>query len=166
MADNQTAFMAQLERMIVTLTVPECVSMSNPTRHACDAANPTDVRARGLHVGVVSSDPGTPGSVVAGCQITDPGDAGMLDPICYGMAMARHEPFSAPASFGRPASCVGVDQSPSFVDDVKCNAGLYVGGCGLASQLEAVSAPSCGRTRASVLGTPARTLASFATGCC
>ncbi len=102
-----------------------------------------------LHVGVVSTDLGTPGSAVPGCANSDLGDDGLLNPIRNGQAMARHEPWiSAPIGF-RPADCNRPDQFPSFITfnsgvtdaalfahDFQCNVALYVNGCGLEQSLE------------------------------
>jgi hypothetical protein len=104
-----------------------------------------------LHVGVVSTDLGTPGSSVPGCANSDLGDDGLLNPIRNGGALARHEPWeSAPPTFGRPEDCTDPNQFPSFISftsgatdtrtfthDFQCNAGIYVNGCGLESQLDA-----------------------------
>jgi hypothetical protein len=156
MRENQQNIMMQLGNMIQTLTNPPCVSMSNPTPHACVAGDPTDTPqyppVADMHVGVVSSDLGTPGSSVPGCANSDLGDDGLLNPIRNGQALARHEPWvSAPTTFNRPTDCMDPNQFPSFITftsgmtdptafthDFQCNAGLYVNGCGLESQLDAV----------------------------
>jgi hypothetical protein len=162
MRENQANIMQQFGLMINTLTNPPCRSRSNPAAppHTCDPNNMDDVRAypavKDLHVGVISSDLGTPGSSVPGCANSDLGDDGLLNPIRYGQALADHLPWMprrgdpAPPGF-RPADCTNRDQFPSFITftsgvtdpamfehDFKCNAGLYVNGCGLEQQLEAV----------------------------
>jgi hypothetical protein len=180
MRDNQVNIMAELGPMLELLTNPPCISRSirgGGTPHACDPNNPDDVRqfatVTDLHVGVISSDLGTPGSMVPNCDAGERGDDGRLNPIRYGEALAVHLPWApmspsaqpAPAGF-RPAVCnndraqfpafIGFcsndadatcDRSgvfttsrraSEFTEWFKCNAGLYVNGCGLESQLEAV----------------------------
>ncbi len=131
MRENQTNFMAQLGGMIAGLT--------------------RDGAIRDIQVGVVSSDLGTPGATVPGCANSDVGDDGLLNPIRNGQALARHQPWTgAPAGF-RPDDCVRPDQFPSFLrfdsstgnpaqfeHDLRCNVGLYVNGCGLEQQLDAM----------------------------
>lgn len=180
MRENQANIMGELGPMLELLTNPPCISRSQPgggSPHRCDPMNPDDIRqfpiVTDLHVGVVSSDLGTPGSTVPGCDNRDRGDDGRLNPIRYGDALAQHLPWMpinpnatpAPAGF-RPAVCNNDrNQFPSFItfcsNDAdascdrsgmfastrdattftnwfKCNAGLFVNGCGLESQLEAV----------------------------
>lgn len=180
MAENQANIMAQLAPLIGQLTNPPCISRSTPgggTPHTCMAGNMDDVPAypavKDLHVGVVNSDLGTPGSMVPGCDDSDRGDDGLLNPIRSGAAMQTHLPWAprrpnatmAPAGF-RPAACNNdPNQFPSFItfcsnaadascdvagtnastrdpavfaDWFKCNAGIFINGCGLESQLEAV----------------------------
>ncbi len=156
MRDNQTNIMSQFQTMIQTLTRPPCVSPTNTTPHPCVASDPTDTpryqAIADMHVGVVSSDLGTPGSSVPGCSNSDLGDDGLLNPIRNGQALSHHEPWTtAPPTFGRPSDCMDPNQFPSFityysgttnattfVHDFQCNAGLFVNGCGLESQLDAV----------------------------
>ncbi len=155
MRDNQTLLLAQFHALTEALTSPPCVSAANPTPHACSPGSPDEmpqfVRVRDLHVGVVSSDLGTPGSSVQGCSNSDLGDDGRLNPIRNGQALSTHEPWAtAPPTYGRPADCTDPNQFPSFITfdsttnlttfthDFQCNAGLYVLGCGLESPLEAV----------------------------
>lgn len=180
MRDNQRNIMAELGPMIELLTDPPCISRSTRgggTPHRCDRNNPDDVRqfptVTDLHVGVVSSDLGTPGSMVPGCENSPRGDDGRLNPIRNGDALAEHLPWAprspsaitAPVGF-RPAVCdnnraqfpafIGFcsngadptcDQPGAFASTrdateftswFRCNAGLFVNGCGLESQLEAV----------------------------
>ncbi len=156
MRENQQNIMSQFRTMIQTLTQPPCVSDANPAPHTCVASDPGDrpkyPAVSNMHVGVVSSDLGTPGSNVPGCMNGDLGDDGMLNPIRNGGALAHHEPWvTAPPTFGRPTDCQDPNQFPSFISftsgatdattfthDFQCNAGLYVGGCGLEAQLESV----------------------------
>ena len=156
MRENQTNIMAQFQTMIATLTSPPCVNPTNMTPHACDAANMADVpqypAVKDMHVGVVDSDLGTPGSSVPGCANSDLGDDGLLNPIRNGQAISHHEPWTtAPPTFGRPTDCTDPNAFPTFLQftsgttdatmfthDFQCNAGLYVNGCGLESQLDAV----------------------------
>ncbi len=156
MRENQTNIMSQFQTMIQTLTSPPCVSPTNMTPHTCVAGDPTEVPqyppVADMHVGVVSSDLGTPGSSVPGCSNSDLGDDGLLNPIRNGQALSHHEPWTtAPPTFGRPADCMDPNQFPAFISftsgttnattfthDFQCNAGLFVNGCGLESMLDAV----------------------------
>ncbi|MBL8685360.1 MAG: hypothetical protein JNK05_39640 [Myxococcales bacterium] len=177
MADNQSNFLAQVRPLIDRLTNPPCRSRANPSapEHACNPMNPDDVRvhepATDLHVGVVSTDLGTPGSMVPGCDDPSRGDHGLLNPIRNGFALQSHLPWAprrpnavtAPSGF-RPMVCNNdINQFPSFItfcsnsadrtcdvpglnmstrdpdvfsDWFKCNAGIFINGCGLESQLE------------------------------
>ena len=167
MQDNQTELLAQLEPLIQTLATPPCTSVSNPPLHACNASDPTDrpqYESVDLDVGVIDTDLGTPGSTVPGCDSSAVGDDGQLNPILQGPAMMMHEPwvggFIPPTSFGRPSDCMNASEFPNFIEfssggsagcsnppcetdptmfahDVRCNAGLYVNGCALVSQIEA-----------------------------
>jgi hypothetical protein len=180
MQQNQTNIMDELGPLINTLTNPPCISRSTPgggTPHTCMVGNMDDVpqypAVKDLHVGVVSSDLGTPGFRVDGCDDSERGDNGFLNPIRNGPALQMHLPWAprrpnamtAPANF-RPAACNNdPNQFPSFItfcsnaadmscdvqgmnastrdpavfaDWFKCNAGLFVNGCGLESQLESV----------------------------
>jgi hypothetical protein len=180
MAENQANIMAQLGPLIDQLTNPPCISRSTPgggTPHTCMAGNMDDVPAypavKDLHVGVISTDLGTPGFMVPGCDDTDRGDNGLLNPIRSGFALQTHLPWAprrpnavtAPAGF-RPAACNNdINQFPSFItfcsnaadmscdvpgmnastrdsavfaDWFKCNAGIFINGCGLEAQLESV----------------------------
>ncbi|MEI8258504.1 MAG: hypothetical protein WCJ30_22750, partial [Deltaproteobacteria bacterium] len=153
---NQQHIMDQLGVLISTLTSPPCTSAANATPHACDAANPDDrlqyPAVSDLHVAVIDSDLGTGGVQSQACQSASTGDDGAMNPIRYGDAMTHHPPATnAPGGF-RPASCpANSDAFPSFLaydsvnttasafaDSFRCNAGLYVGGCGLEQQLESV----------------------------
>jgi hypothetical protein len=143
MRENQEHIAEQLGSLINTLTNPPIDPATMRPRYP---------PVRDLHVGVVSSDLGTPGAQVRGCDHTDHGDDGRLNPIRYGDAMRVHEPWTtAPTTFRRPADCNRADQFPAFINfvagttnattfthDFECNAALYVGGCGLEQQLEAV----------------------------
>ncbi|MDB4928877.1 MAG: hypothetical protein JWM10_1361, partial [Myxococcaceae bacterium] len=106
---------------------------------------------RSLHVGVITSDLGTPGSTVPSCANRDIGDDGLLNPIRNGQAMRSHQPWTTDRDRVRPARCATNDpnQYPSFLtfeaastdpaafrDDFVCNAYLTTGGCGLEQQLE------------------------------
>ncbi len=159
MQQNQAQIMAQLGALIAGLTNPPCVSRTNTTPHACSATDPTDrplfPAVRDMHVGVISSDLGTAGIVVNGCANPSGGDEGLLNPIHFGPALAMHRPTpgsptAAPAGF-RPPECMDPAQFPAFISfrsgttspatfdrDFRCNAGLYVNGCGLEQPLEAV----------------------------
>jgi hypothetical protein len=180
MAENQRNIMAQLGPLINQLTNPPCISRSTPgggMPHPCMAGNMDDTpqypAVKDLHVGVVSTDLGTPGSMVPGCDDSERGDHGLLNPIRNGYALQTHLPWAprrpnammAPPGF-RPAACTNdPNQFPSFItfcsnaadmtcdvagmnassrdpiafaDWFKCNAGIYINGCGLEAQLEAV----------------------------
>jgi len=151
MRDNQQNIMTQFGPLITRLTNPS------------DGSPPV----RDLHVGVVSSDLGTPGTNIRGCSngsglpdgTVGGGDDGVLNPIRYGLAMADHLPWAprmgdaAPAGF-RPDRCRDQNEFPAFIsfnsggatptdptrfaEDFRCNAGLFVNGCGLEQQLEAI----------------------------
>ncbi len=156
MRENQSNLMTQFGRLLQLLTAPPCRSIANPTPHSCVPSDPGDTviypPVASLHVGVVSSDLGTPGSSVPGCANSDLGDDGLLNPIRNGQALIHHEPWvRPPPTFGRPSDCMDPNQFPSFIaftsgttdatvftHDFQCNAGLYVGGCGLEAQLESV----------------------------
>jgi hypothetical protein len=103
-----------------------------------------------LHVGVVSTDLGTPGSTVPSCANSDIGDDGLLNPIRNGQAIRSHQPWTTLPSGARPSRCTtDPNQYPAFLtfdaattdaaefrDDVVCNAYLATYGCGLEQQLE------------------------------
>ncbi|MDB4932962.1 MAG: hypothetical protein JWM10_5446 [Myxococcaceae bacterium] len=118
-----------------------------------DAATgrPSHAPVKSLHVAVVSSDLGTPGSNVGSCNVSpDVGDDGMLNPVRAGRAMAAHRPWTSLPAGARPARCTtDPNQYPSFLtftadatnaaefrEDFVCNAFLSTGGCGLEQQLE------------------------------
>ncbi len=103
---------------------------------------------RDLHVGVVSTDLGTPGATVPGCASSDIGDDGLLNPIRNGarLTCARHGGCPRPT----PADCGAPDQFPTFLafdsyetdptrfaHDFYCTASLGTNGCGLEQPLEA-----------------------------
>jgi hypothetical protein len=102
-----------------------------------------------LHVGVVSTDLGTPGSTVPSCANSDVGDDGLLNPIRNGQAIRSHQPWTTLPAGARPSRCTtDPNQYPSFLafdattdvaefrDDVVCNAYLATAGCGLEQPLE------------------------------
>ena len=105
---------------------------------------------KSLHLGVISSDLGTPGSVVPSCANTDQGDDGLLNPVRNGPAMRQHRPWTTAPPGARPARCTSdPNQYPSFLrfdrvssnaevfrEEFICNAYLSIGGCGLEQQLE------------------------------
>lgn len=158
MRENQTNIMAQFEPLINRLVNPPDANMDG---------RPDYPPVKDLHVGVISSDLGTPGANIIGCSNSDLGDDGLLNPIRQGQALQDHLPWAprrgeaAPAGF-RPDSCRDPNQFPAFitfcsgaagpecdapgstrdsnefVTNFRCNAGLYVNGCGLEQQLEAV----------------------------
>jgi hypothetical protein len=107
---------------------------------------------KSLHVGVISSDLGTPGSVVPSCANTDQGDDGLLNPIRNGAALRQHYPWTTAPPGRRPARCtMDPNQFPNFLrfnrmstdpmvfrEEFICNAYLSIGGCGLEQQLESM----------------------------
>ena len=115
---------------------------------------------KSMHVGVISSDLGTPGSVVPSCANSDAGDNGFLNPIRNGLASRTHQPWMTAPPGRRPARCtMDPNQYPGFLtfdamqinpndpmqtyqrnfrDDFVCNAYLSTGGCGLEQQLESM----------------------------
>jgi hypothetical protein len=180
MAENQRNITAQLGPLINQLTNPPCISRMTPgggMPHTCNPMNPDDVpqypAVKDLHVGVISTDLGTPGSMVPGCDDSERGDHGLLNPIRFGPALQAHLPWAprrpnammAPPGF-RPAACNNdTNQFPSFItfcsnaadmscdvpgsnassrdpmvfaDWFKCNAAIFINGCGLEAQLESM----------------------------
>jgi hypothetical protein len=107
---------------------------------------------KSLHLGVISSDLGTPGSVVPSCANTDQGDDGLLNPVRNGAALRQHYPWTTAPPGRRPARCTNdPNQFPSFLrfdrmtsdatqfrEEFVCNAYLSIGGCGLEQQLESM----------------------------
>ena len=103
-----------------------------------------------LHVGVISTDLGTPGSVVPSCANTDQGDDGLLNPIRNGAAIRQHYPWTTAPPGRRPMRCTnsprqfptfltfasGTSDAEQFREEFVCNAYLSIGGCGLEQQLE------------------------------
>jgi hypothetical protein len=130
MAEWQATFMAQASQLVDRLTNPPCVSRSiagGGAPHACREGNEDDLRQFApivdLHVGVVSSDLGTQGVEVAGCDEPSNGDDGLLNPIRNGVAMQAHLPWAprrsgataAPEGF-RPSTCESDPQQfPAFI---------------------------------------------------
>ncbi len=141
MRDNQVNLARNFNALISQLANPPI----NPATMRRDHAP-----VRSLHVGVISSDLGTPGSVVPSCANSDVGDDGLLNPIRHGPAIRSHQPWTTAAPGLRPMRCENrPDQYPSFLEfdadtteasvfteDFVCNALLSVGGCGLEQQLE------------------------------
>ncbi|MFO0604512.1 MAG: hypothetical protein U0324_15125 [Polyangiales bacterium] len=139
MAENQEHLVGEFGPLIDVLVAP-------PPDPTTGARRPP---VRSVHVGVVSSDLGTPGSVVPSCAATDTGDDGLLNPVRNGPAQRMHEPWVG-AARGRPSHCVDDPEAyPAFLtfdadgsdaaafrDDFVCNAYLSTGGCGLEQQLE------------------------------
>jgi len=142
MAGNGANLARNLGRMVDQLVAPPINPMT---------LRPLYPPVKSLHLGVVSSDLGTPGSVVPWCANPDAGDDGRLNPIRHGLAMRAHPPWNNAPPGRRPARCRNdPNQFPSFLrfdratsnaaefrDDVLCNAYLSSGGCDLAQPLEA-----------------------------
>jgi len=141
MRDSQQRLAEQVEALMGALVAP-------PVDPA--TGRPVAPPVRRLHVGVVSSDLGTPGSVVPSCANRDVGDDGLLNPIPNGQAMRTHQPWTTAPPGIRPARCMNNPQQyPNFLsfdamstdaatirEDLVCNAFLSVGGCGLEQPLE------------------------------
>lgn len=134
MRDNQANLSRNFARFVSTLLSP---------------ANGGQLRS--LHLGVVSSDLGTPGSSTPSCSNSDAGDDGLLNPIRNGPAIRSHQPWTTAAPGARPSHCQNnPNQYPNFLTfastdddfvfalDFTCNAYLSVGGCGLEQQIESV----------------------------
>ena len=127
-------------------------NQANLSRNIADFFGALGAEAVSLHVGVISTDLGTPGSTVPSCSNSDVGDDGLLNPIRNGQAIRSHQPWTTAPAGVRPARCMTVPtQYPSFLtfdaatsdpmafrDDFVCNAYLSVGGCGLEQQLESL----------------------------
>src|SRR5262245_5448138 len=75
--DNQAQLAAQF-RVLIDQRV-------NPPRDMA-TGRPLSPPVKSMHVGVVSSDLGTPGSTVPSCVNSDQGDDGLLNPIRNGQA--------------------------------------------------------------------------------
>ena len=123
----------------------------NPPRDAT-TGRPSRPPVRSLHLAVVSTDLGTPGTTAIGTcdRANDVGDDGLLNPIRSGGAMRHHRPWTTLPADARPARCTqDPDQYPPFLtfdaegsdaaafrEDFVCNAYLSTHGCGLEQQLE------------------------------
>lgn len=100
MRRHQAKLLAQVEALVDGLATPKCRSRSNPDRplHVCDPNDPAEVAAFtpivDLHVGVISTDLGTPGFTVPGCDDSDRGDDGLLNPLRNGPAIQSHLPWA------------------------------------------------------------------------
>ncbi len=142
MAPYQHTFMQGFDRLLAQLQDAQVDPVTMRPRYA---------PPRSLHVGVVSSDLGTPGSVVPSCSNSDLGDDGLLNPIKSGLSLRTHLPWTTAPAGRRPPRCTDdPNQYPSFLtftadvsnatefrDDFVCNAYLSIGGCGLPAHLEA-----------------------------
>ena len=146
MAENQSNLARNIGALIDQLVDPPRVR--DPVT---GVERPRFPAVRDLHLGVISSDLGTPGSVVPSCAATDVGDDGLLNPIRSGPALTTHPPWTSAPSGSRPARCTeNPAQYPSFLtftpttvvadfrEDFICNAYLSSAGCGLEQQLESV----------------------------
>ncbi|MEZ4407668.1 MAG: hypothetical protein R3A52_14500 [Polyangiales bacterium] len=123
----------------------------NPPRDATSGL-PLRPPVRSLHLAVVSTDLGTPGTTAIGTcdRANDVGDDGLLNPIRSGAAMRNHRPWTTLPADARPERCTqNPDQYPTFLtfdadtsdaaafrEDFVCNAYLSTQGCGLEQQLE------------------------------
>jgi hypothetical protein len=141
MADNQGNLARNFGPLIDSLVSPPVDPATGRRRYQ---------PVRSLHVGVISSDLGTPGTRVGSCANTEIGDDGLLNPIRNGLAIRAHQPWTTAPAGRRPARCTNdMNQYPSFLtfmsgttdaqafrDDFICNAYLSTDGCGLEQQLE------------------------------
>ncbi len=147
MAENQANLARNFNTLIDQLVNPPVNPMT---------MRPDHPPVKSLHVGIISSDLGTPGSVVPSCANSDTGDDGLLNPIKSGLAIRTHQPWTTAPPGRRPMRCTNdPNQYPSFLtftsvatggtpatnatefrDDFVCNAYLSTGGCGLEQQLE------------------------------
>ena len=145
MSENQANLANQFRVLIDQLVNPEQVRdpMTGMMR-------PRYPPVKSLHVGVISSDLGTPGSVVPSCANTDQGDDGLLNPIRNGAALSLNPPWRANGRDMRPPACgqdtnayptflrfeaSQIDASGDYVrrfeEQFVCNAFLGAGGCGI-----------------------------------
>ncbi|MDO9022202.1 MAG: hypothetical protein Q8S73_31800 [Deltaproteobacteria bacterium] len=147
--DNSNSMLAYQQRLGAQFRVLIEQLVDPPDDPA--TGQPSHPPVKSLHVGVVSSDLGTPGANVGSCNVSpDVGDDGLLNPVRSGRAMAAHRPWTTLPAGTRPARCAdNPNQYPSFLtfdadstdaaefrDDFVCNAFLSTGGCGLEQQLE------------------------------
>jgi hypothetical protein len=135
MRDGQVSLSRRFGDLISALTNPQMTSL----RRVCT-----------INVGVISTDLGTPGSVVPSCANSGSGDDGLLNPIRNGQALRTHQPWTTAPAGIRPMRCqINPLQYPNFLtfdtsqgdvvgfrEDFVCNAFLSTGGCGLEQQLE------------------------------
>ncbi|TAK33412.1 MAG: hypothetical protein EPO40_00345 [Myxococcaceae bacterium] len=147
--DNSNSMAANQANLARNFTVLINQLVSPPDRNMDGTADYPPVKS--LHVGVISSDLGTPGSTVPSCANSDIGDDGLLNPIRNGQAIRSHQPWTTAPAGTRPARCTtDPNQYPAFLtfdasttnpaefrDDFVCNAYLSTNGCGLEQQLEA-----------------------------
>ncbi len=143
MSENQANLARNFQTLINQLVSPPTNPMTGRTDHP---------PVKSLHVGVISSDLGTPGSVVPSCTNSDTGDDGLLNPIRNGASMRRHQPWTSSPPAVRPARCTNdpnqypgflsfatiVNDASAFAEDFACVAQLSSAGCGLEQQLESV----------------------------
>ena len=147
--DNSNSMLAYQQRLGAQFRVLIDQLVAPPVNPA--TGRPAHPPVKSLHVAVVSSDLGTPGSNVGSCNVSaDVGDDGLLNPIRAGRAMAAHRPWTTLPPGSRPARCTAdPNQYPSFLtfnadatdaaefrEDFVCNAFLSTQGCGLEQQLE------------------------------
>lgn len=100
-----------------------------------------------VHLGVVTTDLGTPGSTVPGCAVSDGGDQGIMNPRVRGPATltrAANLPnvadriFCTPDVINAPFTTLrATDNAMFLVHAPSCHAEVGLGGCGLEQQLEA-----------------------------
>lgn len=140
---NQSTLARNFPGLLTQLTSPPL----NPV-----TMRPQYAPVTNLHLGIVSSDLGTPGSVVPSCANSDSGDDGLLNPIRNGLAIRTHQPWTSAPPGSRPSRCMndpnqypsfltfsaGVTNASDFAGDFVCIAYLSAGGCGVEQQLESV----------------------------
>jgi hypothetical protein len=100
---------------------------------------------RDVHLGVVSTDLGTPGTATPSCANTDGGDHGVLNPRLRGVATRTRplvdvslDAFCTPDVTDAPFMTVrDTDDAMFVVNAPRCQTQIGLGGCGLEQQLEA-----------------------------
>jgi hypothetical protein len=112
-SNSMAANQANLARNFATVLINQLVSPPDRNMDGTAGLPPGEE----LHVGVISSDLGTPGSTVPSCANSDIGDDGLLNPIRNGQAIRSHQPWTTAPAGTRPARCTtDPNQYPSFLD--------------------------------------------------
>ncbi|MDB4929197.1 MAG: putative lipoprotein [Myxococcaceae bacterium] len=101
---------------------------------------------RDVHVGVISTNLGTPGATVPSCGVSEGGDQGLLNPRARGTAARLRTPPEVPTpALCRPGGVTDdafltlspADDDAFVLAAPTCHTAIGVGGCGLEQQLEA-----------------------------